>query len=47
MKTYNFGNFNPPTPLANSEGKTAPDGRREDPAALPPLLERGLSPLVN
>lgn len=40
MKTYNFGNLNPPTPLANLEGETASD-------ALLSFLGRGISPLVN
>jgi len=28
----------------NLEGKTPSNGRREDPAALPPLLGRGMKP---
>ena len=28
----------------NLEGKTPSNGRREDPAALPPLLGRGIKP---
>ncbi len=39
-----FRILSPKNPKINLEGKTPSNGRREDPAALPPLLGRGMKP---